>query len=78
MSGGPQAPPGLEPEARPPPKRLCSSASAPPTSARTPSVPIAEEEASGGAPARARLPSRDTRSRSQAPSFVSASSGQGG
>eukprot|EP00969_Alexandrium_andersonii_P316719 13992308-Alexandrium_andersonii.AAC.1 len=51
MSGGPEVPPGLEPEAQPPPKRPRGTTSAPPSSARTSLVPIAEEEASGGAPA---------------------------
>eukprot|EP00969_Alexandrium_andersonii_P094128 4159004-Alexandrium_andersonii.AAC.1 len=78
MSGGPEAPPGLAPEVRPPPKRQRSSTSAPPTGARTPLVPIAGEKTNDGAPVRARPPTRDTSIRSQAPSFVSASSGQGG
>eukprot|EP00969_Alexandrium_andersonii_P137448 6079524-Alexandrium_andersonii.AAC.1 len=62
MSGGLEAPPGLQdPETRPPPKRPRGATSAPP-STRSPLVPIAEEETEGGAPGRARPPSRESRS----------------
>eukprot|EP00969_Alexandrium_andersonii_P258692 11438337-Alexandrium_andersonii.AAC.1 len=69
MSGGPERPPGLEPSARPPPKRLRS---APPSRTRTLLGTITEEGPEGGAPARARPPERDAASRSQTPSFETA------
>eukprot|EP00969_Alexandrium_andersonii_P348909 15426811-Alexandrium_andersonii.AAC.1 len=56
MPGGPDSPPGLEPESRPPPKWPRGSNSAPPAGARVPLEPIAEEGIGGGAPARARPP----------------------
>eukprot|EP00969_Alexandrium_andersonii_P286905 12683297-Alexandrium_andersonii.AAC.1 len=58
MSGGPDSPPGLEPQSRPPPKRPRGATSAPPSGTRTPLGPIAEEGTEGGAPFRARPPER--------------------
>eukprot|EP00969_Alexandrium_andersonii_P296363 13096650-Alexandrium_andersonii.AAC.1 len=75
MASGSDGPPGLEPEARPPPKR---QRSAPPVSSRTTLDPIAEEGIGGGAPARARPPSRNPGSRSQNPSFATATSEESG
>eukprot|EP00969_Alexandrium_andersonii_P174610 7720535-Alexandrium_andersonii.AAC.1 len=76
MSGGPDTPPGLGPEAGPQPKRPRGAASAPPSRARGSLDPILEEGPEGGAPARARPPSRGS-GRSQTPSFATARSGAG-
>eukprot|EP00969_Alexandrium_andersonii_P171308 7572775-Alexandrium_andersonii.AAC.1 len=77
MSGGPDNPPGLGPEAGPQPKRPRGAASAPPSRARGSLDPIAEDGPGGGASARVRPPGRGSGSRTQTPSFATARSGAG-